>query len=82
MNIRLRVSGAYAKFLPGGGADNRAEVEVGDDATPQLVMSKLGFPDGAYLISVNGTAVPKGERATQVLEDGDELAILVPLRGG
>ncbi len=82
MIVRLRVSGAYAKYLPGGGQDNRAEIDVDDGATPQLVMSKLGFPDGAYLISVNGTAVPKAERATKALENGDELAILVPLRGG
>jgi thiamine biosynthesis protein ThiS len=82
MNVRLRVSGAYAKYLPGGGKDNRGEIEIDDGATPQLIMSRLGFPDGAYLISVNGTAVPKAERATRELEDGDELAILVPLRGG
>jgi thiamine biosynthesis protein ThiS len=82
MNLHLRVSGAFAKYLPGGGQDNRAEIEAEPGATPQAVMAKLGFPDGAYLISVNGTAVPKAERATKELEDGDELAILVPLRGG
>jgi len=82
MNVRLRVSGAYAKYLPGGGRDNRAEIEAEDGATPQAIMTTLGFPDGAYLISVNGTAVPKAERATKRLEGGDELAILVPLRGG
>ncbi len=82
MKVRLRVSGAFAKYLPDGGQDSRADVQMDDGATPQLIMSRLGFPDGAYLISVNGTAVPKSERATKALEDGDELAILVPLRGG
>jgi thiamine biosynthesis protein ThiS len=82
MIVRLRVSGAYAKYLPSPAADNRGEIEIDEGATPQLIMSRLGFPDGAYLISLNGTAVPKAERATKELEDGDELAILVPLRGG
>ena len=47
------------------------------------VMRQLGIPEeGSYLVSVNGSALPKAERAERRLAEGDTLAILPPLRGG
>jgi sulfur carrier protein ThiS len=47
------------------------------------VIARLGLPpEGSYLVIHNGTAVPKDARAACALADGDELAIMPPLKGG
>jgi sulfur carrier protein ThiS len=38
--------------------------------------------EGGYLVIHNGTAVPKDARGACTLADGDELAIMPPLKGG
>ena len=45
-------------------------------------MAQLGFPEGAYLVSLNGTAVPTAQRAATVLQEGDDLALMPALKGG
>lgn len=83
MKITVRTGGLLGKYLPAGSDNNRAEIEVPDDATPQQVMAQLGVPlDGSYLISLNGSAVPKAQRSEMRLTENDTLAIMPPLRGG
>jgi len=82
MKIRVRTAGLLGEHLPKGSAANRAEIEVPDGASPLDVMAQLGFPDGAYLVSVNGSAVPTAQRPTTVLQEGDDLALMPALKGG
>ena len=54
-----------------------------EDATPIDVLMQLGMPlEARYLISVNGTVLPKAERPRHRLCEDDDLAIMPPLRGG
>jgi len=82
MRIRVRTAGLLGEHLPKGSAANRAEIEVQDGASPLDVMAQLGFPEGAYLVSVNGSAVPTAQRPTTVLQEGDDLALMPALKGG
>ena len=84
MNIKLRTGGLLGQYLPPGGERNRAQLEVPDGSTPVQVMTLLKLPmQDSYLVSVNGTvlATPESQRDTQ-LRDGDELALMPPIRGG
>ena len=84
MKIRVRTGGLLGEYLPPGGERNRAELEVPDHSTPADVIALLEMPTGdSYLVSVNGTVLttPQSQREQQ-MGDGDELAIMPPIRGG
>ena len=82
MRINIRTAGLLGRYLPAGSAADRAPMEIEDGATPLDVMTRLGLPEGRYLVSVNGAAVPAARRGATVLEDGDDLALMPPLKGG
>ncbi len=83
MKLAVRTGGLLGKYLPEGSARNSAEIDLPDGMTAAEVIGRLGMPpDGSYLVIHNGAAVPKAARATCTLADGDELAIMPPLKGG
>ncbi len=83
MKLAVRTGGLLGKYLPEGSARNSAEIDLPDGLTAADVIARLGMPpDGSYLVIHNGSAVPKAERAACNLADGDELAIMPPLKGG
>ncbi len=83
MNITVKTAGSLGRFLPDGSAGNTAEIEVAAAATPADVIRQLTMPeDGSYLVILNGATVPKAERATRTLAEGDKLSIMPPLKGG
>ncbi len=82
MKITVKTAGNLGKYLPAGSTGNLAKLEVAEGATPADVMSQLGLPEGSYLVVLNGSSVPKAERARLQLADNDNLAIMPPLKGG
>ncbi|MBC6438884.1 MAG: MoaD/ThiS family protein [Rhodospirillales bacterium] len=82
MKILVRTAGLLGKHLPGGPEKNRAEIEVPEGSTPRSVMDRLGFPEGSYLVTLNGKALPTAQRTRVELTDGDNLALMPPLKGG
>ncbi len=83
MKIKVKTAGSLGRFLPEGSEGNLAEIEVTAGATPMDVIRQLAMPgDGTYLVILNGTTVPKAERASQMLAEGDKLSIMPPLKGG
>ena len=83
MKLAIRTGGLLGKYLPAGSARNSAELELPEGMTAAGVIARLGLPpEGSYLVIHNGTAVPKAARADCALGDGDELAIMPPLKGG
>jgi sulfur carrier protein ThiS len=82
MKITVKTAGNLGKYLPAGSSGNLAELQVAEGATPADVMSRLGLAEGSYLVVLNGSSVPKAERATRQLAENDKLAIMPPLKGG
>ena len=83
MRITFKTAGILAKYLPAGAKGLSAPLDVADDATPAKVMAQLGLPAAdRYLVALNGQIVPSAERARRTLVEGDELAIMPPLKGG
>ena len=83
MKVAIRTGGLLGKYLPAGSARNSAELELPEGTTAAGVIERLGMPpEGGYLVIHNGAAVPKDARAACTLADGDELAIMPPLKGG
>lgn len=83
MKIILKTGGLFTKLLPEGTSGNITELDVPTDITPAGVVQHIGGdPDGKFLLVRNGKAVPPSERDTMVLEDGDQLSLMPPLKGG
>ena len=82
MKIRVKTAGNLGKYLPAGSSGNLAEIDVAEGATPADVMTKLGLPEGSYLVILNGDSVPKAERGSRALAENDNLSIMPPLKGG
>ena len=83
MKISLKTAGLLGRYLPPGSAANFAELDVAQGATPIDVIKQLGMPlDGRYLVVLNGTSVPQGERSRRTLMESDSLVIMPPLKGG
>ena len=83
MRIAFKTAGILVKYLPAGSKDRSAALEVPPGATPLDVIKQLGMPeDGGYLVIHNGASVPKAERASLTLAEGDSLSIMPPLKGG
>ncbi len=83
MKITIKTVGWLSHHLPGDPADNQAEVEVAEGATPEGVIAQLALPtDHHYAVKINATLVPRGEHGSRALAAGDLLAILhVPKTG-
>ena len=83
MKITVKTAGTLGRFLPPGTLGKQADIEVAAEATPMDVVKQLGMPeDGSYLVILNGATVPKAERLTRRLAEGDKLSIMPPLKGG
>jgi len=83
MKLAIRTGGLLGKYLPAGSARNAAEIELPEGTTAAGAIAHLGMPaEGSYLVIHNGAAVPRNARQACTLADGDELAIMPPLKGG
>ena len=83
MKITVKAVGSLSDYLPGDPADNQAEVEVAEGATPEGVIAQLALPtDLHYAVEINGTLVPRAEHGSRALAASDVLTILhVPKAG-
>ncbi|MBM3584576.1 MAG: MoaD/ThiS family protein [Alphaproteobacteria bacterium] len=83
MRITFKTAGILQKYLPAGAKGLSAPLDVADGATAVDVMSQLGLPMAdRYLVALNGTVLATAERPNRRLAEGDELAIMPPLKGG
>jgi sulfur carrier protein ThiS len=83
MKVTVKAGGMFTKQLPASRSGNVAEMELDEGSTPADVLRAMDLPaDGSYLIVHNGESVPKSERASRRLAEGDMLAVMPPLRGG
>ena len=83
MRITVKTAGLLTAYLPEVGAGNAAVLDVAEAATPRDVIEQLGMPpDASYLVMLNGASVPRAERASRTLAEGDTLAVMPPLKGG
>lgn len=77
MRITVKTVEWLRHHLPGDPADNQAEIEVDQGATPESVIAQLALSsDHHYSVEVNGTHVPQSEHGSRGLAAGDVLTIL------
>ena len=88
MEITLKLFATLGDYLPHelNGRKrvyNQLAVDVAEATTVQGVIEKFNLPPAlAHLVLVNGVFIPRGARATRLLQRGDELAVWPPIAGG
>jgi len=83
MKITFKTGGLLSDILPAGSHDEQAVIELAEGATIPDVMAHFELPvDDFYLVILNDTVVPQADRPETVLQEGDELGIFPPLKGG
>ena len=80
MKIHLNFIALETDRLPEEGRD---ELELKDGASLSQALKMLGVAeDTSYLTLLNDTSVPKTQRATTLLVEGDTLTLFSPIKGG
>ena len=79
MKVRLRLFAHLADYLPPDADGDGVTLDLPDGALVSVVLSRLRIPERVPFLSVvNGHEVED----SNLLHDGDELAIFPPLSGG
>lgn len=83
MNITVKLV-SLDPFSPNGfDANGVGRLTMPAGACVQDVIDGLRLPgDEAYMTMVNETSIPISERDAHVLEEGDEVTIFPPIKGG
>ena len=84
MKITFKLYAGLTDYLPAEvRTSNRLEMEIPEGSAISAVIAPFGLPQKmVHLVLVNGVYVAPEQRFTQVLNDGDVLAIWPPIAGG
>ena len=84
MRITLKLYATLTDYLPPASrAENLVRLDVADGATIASVIAPFQLPAKlTHLVLVNGLFVPREERGSRALREGDVLAIWPPIAGG
>jgi sulfur carrier protein ThiS len=84
MRITLKLYATLTDYLPPASrAGNLVPLDVGEGATIAAVIAPFNLPPRlTHLVLVNGHFVPREERDSRQLREGDVLAIWPPIAGG
>ena len=84
MRITLKLYATLTDYLPAGARrDNQLALDVDEASTIASVVAPFQIPPRlTHLVLVNGVFVPREERGSRALREGDVLAIWPPIAGG
>jgi molybdopterin converting factor small subunit len=79
MKIEIHLFASLSKYLPPGAVDKTFIMEIGQGATIQDVITRVGIPRADIkIIFLNG--IHAGD--ADALKDGDRLGLFPPIGGG
>jgi sulfur carrier protein ThiS len=84
MQVTLKLYATLADYLPPAARSTHAiELDVPASTTLDALTVPFNLPSKlTHLVLVNGVFVPRGNRSTHRLNDGDVVAIWPPIAGG
>ena len=84
MRVTLKLYATLTDYLPPAArAENLVHLDVDEGASITAVVAPFTLPPRlTHLVLVNGFFVPREERDTRLLREGDVLAIWPPIAGG
>ena len=83
MKISLKLLGNLRQYLPVAGQFNRCELNVPAHTSVHTVIAQIPLPtDQPFMLMHQGDLVKKEDYEHVTLEQGDELVLLPPIKGG
>jgi sulfur carrier protein ThiS len=84
MRITLKLYATLTDYLPPAArSDNLVRLDIEEGATIAAAIAPFQLPPRlTHLVLVNGLFVPREERGSRALREGDVLAIWPPIAGG
>ena len=83
MKITFKLFATLADYLPAGTRGNEVLLEYPQAMTVLQLIEEFHLPSRlVHLVLVNGTFIPPEQRASRVLQAGEQLAIWPPIAGG
>ncbi|HPE61493.1 MAG TPA: MoaD/ThiS family protein [Thiolinea sp.] len=83
MKLRLKLLGSLRAFLPAGAGFNTTTLDLTPATTLGMALQSLSIPQqSTYLVLLNGELIPDTAYPDTVLQEGDELTLFPPIKGG
>ncbi|MCP4072537.1 MAG: MoaD/ThiS family protein [Hyphomicrobiales bacterium] len=81
--INLKLFAHLRSYLPGEVVDSTSVYECENDHSINYVLENLHIPlEHCHLVLLNGVFIPPEQRSSQLMLDGDTLAVWPPVAGG
>lgn len=78
MEIQVKLVGRLREYR-----DSKEPLEVPDGVSVEQLVCLLKIPtEEAGMVAINDDAIPRKDRATTMLNDGDSVIMLAPVHGG
>ena len=78
MKIEVKLVGRLREYR-----DSKEPLEITDGVSVEHLVQLLKIPsEEAGMVAVNDNAIPKKDRATTMLNDGDSITMIAPVHGG
>ena len=83
MDIPVKLFGALRHFLPAGSGFNSCTISLDDGASLDSLLDKVPVPrDQSYMVLLNDTIISQEQYEDTVIQDGDDVVLLPPIKGG
>lgn len=83
MHVQLELYASLMQYLPPGADRHRVRCEVPDGTTAHDLLGLYQVPHKqAHLVVRNGVYMPREERDSVGLDEGDVIAVWPPVAGG
>lgn len=83
MDISVKLFGGLRHYLPVGSSFNACTINLDQGANLVNLLDKVPVPgDKPYLVMLNDIKISQEQYAQTVIQDGDDVVLLPPIKGG
>jgi sulfur carrier protein ThiS len=83
VDVPVKLFGGLRHYLPAGSGFNSCVIQVEDGTTLDGLLDKVPVPrDKPYMVMLNDTKISEEQFGDTLINEGDDLVLLPPIKGG
>ena len=83
MEISVTLFGGLRHFLPAGSSFNKCKIGTDDGASLEALLQQIPIPTNKpYIVILNDEKVARENYSEITIQQGDEIVLLPPIKGG